>query len=123
MSASGMLRSRPKSRPTAHPGHGKRAQAFIEAFHKGDAKAVAGFWTPDGEYIDQVGQHFKGRAALEKLYQKVFAGRKGAKLAITIISLRMVGTPPHMVRSAPPQSYGNSQTAFNGPSSLCFQPL
>ena len=34
----------------------------------------------------------KGRAALEKLYQKVFAGRKGSKLAITIISLRQVGT-------------------------------
>src|SRR6266496_6574594 len=26
----------------------KTAEAFVEAFHKGDAKAVAAFWTPDG---------------------------------------------------------------------------
>jgi ABC-type Na+ efflux pump permease subunit len=28
------------------------AKAFVEAFHKGDAKAVASFWTPDGDYVD-----------------------------------------------------------------------
>src|SRR5436305_1017747 len=71
-------------------GHGKRAQAFIDAFNKGDAKAVAGFWTPEGDYIDQVGHKYKGRAALEKLYAKVFAERKGAKLTIHVASVRLV---------------------------------
>src|SRR5574341_958403 len=71
-------------------GTGKRAQAFIDAFNKGDAKAVAGFWTPDGDYTDQVGRKYKGRAALEKLYAKVFAERKGAKLTIHVGSLRAV---------------------------------
>ncbi len=71
-------------------GYGKRAQAFIAAFNKGDAKAVAGFWTPDGDYTDQVGRKFKGRVALEKLYTKVFAERKGAKLTIHVGSLRAV---------------------------------
>jgi hypothetical protein len=33
---------------------------------------------------------FKGRAAIEKLYEKVFAARKGAKLAITVTSARQV---------------------------------
>jgi hypothetical protein len=28
----------------------KTAEAFVEAFQKGDAKAVASFWTPDGDY-------------------------------------------------------------------------
>src|SRR5262249_52653247 len=28
----------------------KQAEAFIEAFNKGDAKALAAFWTPDGDY-------------------------------------------------------------------------
>jgi hypothetical protein len=32
------------------PGKGRRAQEFIAAFNKGDAKAVAGFWTATGEY-------------------------------------------------------------------------
>jgi uncharacterized protein (TIGR02246 family) len=77
---------------TDAPGKGQRAQEFIAAFNKGDAKAVAGFWTPDGDYVDQVGHQFKGRAALEKLYQKVFADNKGAKLTVTVTSLRMVGT-------------------------------
>ncbi len=31
------------------------AKAFVEAFHKGDAKALAAFWTPDGDYIDESG--------------------------------------------------------------------
>ena len=37
------------------PGKGKRAQEFIAAFNKGDAKAVAAFWTQDADYVDQVG--------------------------------------------------------------------
>jgi uncharacterized protein (TIGR02246 family) len=69
-------------------GSGKRAQAFIAAFNKGDAKAVAGFYTPTGAYIDQVGREYKGRAALEKLYTEVFAANKGAKLKIHVTSLR-----------------------------------
>ena len=47
-------------------------------------------WVPDGDYIDQVGRQFKGRAAIEKLYEKMFAARKGAKLAITVTSARQV---------------------------------
>jgi uncharacterized protein (TIGR02246 family) len=74
--------------PKEGTGYGKRAQAFIAAFNKGDAKAVAAFWTPDGDYTDQVGEKYKGRAALEKLYEKVFAERKGAKLTIHVGSIR-----------------------------------
>lgn len=71
-------------------GYGPRAQAFIAAFNKGDAKAVAAFWTPEGDYTDQAGHKYKGRAALEKLYSRVFAERKGAKLKIIVTSLRLV---------------------------------
>jgi uncharacterized protein (TIGR02246 family) len=74
------------------PGKGQRAQEFIAAFNKGDAKAVAAFWTPDADYVDQVGRQYKGRAALEKLYQKLFSENKGAKLTITVTSVKMVGT-------------------------------
>jgi uncharacterized protein (TIGR02246 family) len=71
-------------------GKGKRAQEFIAAFNKGDAKAVAGFWTPDGDYTDQLGNKYKGREALEKLYAKVFAANKGAKLSINVLSIKML---------------------------------
>jgi uncharacterized protein (TIGR02246 family) len=68
----------------------ERRGAFIEAFNKGDAKAVAAFWTPDALYVDQAGREHKGREAIEKLYEKVFAARKGAKLAIHVTSTKQV---------------------------------
>ncbi len=73
-------------------GEGKRAAAFVAAFQAGDAKAVAAFWTPDGDYVDQAGKHTKGRAAIETLYAGVFAANKGAKLAVTVTAARPVGT-------------------------------
>jgi uncharacterized protein (TIGR02246 family) len=71
------------------PAKGRRA-AFIAAFNKGDAQAVAAFWTPDATYVDQVGREYKGRTAIEQLYEKVFAARKGAKLTIHVTSTKQV---------------------------------
>jgi uncharacterized protein (TIGR02246 family) len=82
----------PAAKGNEVPGKGQRAQEFIAAFNKGDAKALAGFWTPEGDYIDQEGHQYKGRAAIEKLFEKLFAEQKGAKLTVTVTSARMVGT-------------------------------
>jgi uncharacterized protein (TIGR02246 family) len=71
-------------------GKGRRAKEFIAAFNKGDAKALAGFWTLTGDYTDMAGHKYRGRAALEKLYKKVFATRKGAKLTIIVTSTRQL---------------------------------
>ncbi|HEV2946455.1 MAG TPA: SgcJ/EcaC family oxidoreductase, partial [Gemmataceae bacterium] len=68
----------------------KNAEAFIEAFHKGDAKALAAFWTPDGEYTDQSGRVLKGRQAIEHAFQSLFAEAKDLKLRIDSDSLRFV---------------------------------
>jgi uncharacterized protein (TIGR02246 family) len=68
----------------------KNAEAFVEAFHKGDAKALAGFWTPDGDYTDETGKHLKGREAIEKAFVEMFAENKGLKLRINSDSLRFV---------------------------------
>jgi uncharacterized protein (TIGR02246 family) len=68
----------------------ERRAAFIAAFNRGDAKAVAAFWTEDATYVDQVGHEYKGRPAIEKLYEEVFAARKGAKLAIHVTDTKMV---------------------------------
>jgi uncharacterized protein (TIGR02246 family) len=45
---------------------------------------------PDATYVDQVGEEYKGRAAIEQLYEKVFAARKGAKLTIEVTSAKQV---------------------------------
>jgi uncharacterized protein (TIGR02246 family) len=73
----------PSDKDTADAAKERRA-AFITAFNRGDAKAVASFWSPDASYIDEVGDEYQGREAIEKLYERVFAARKGAKLEINV---------------------------------------
>jgi uncharacterized protein (TIGR02246 family) len=68
----------------------QRAEAFVAAFNTGDAKALAAFWTPDGDYIDQTGLSFKGREAIEGAYQGLFAAHQGLKLGVMATSVRIV---------------------------------
>jgi uncharacterized protein (TIGR02246 family) len=81
---------RPKDNPKDDAALQKSAEAFVEAFHKGDAKALAAFWVPDGDYTDQTGRHLKGRAAIEKAFKGLFAENKGLKLRIDRAALRFV---------------------------------
>jgi len=52
------------------------AKAFVDAFDKGDAKAVAAFWAEDGDYVDLNGRHLQGRSAIENSFKEVFAENK-----------------------------------------------
>src|SRR5262249_16811980 len=83
----------PKVKGKEGTGYGKRAQAFIAAFNKGDAKALAAFWTPQGGYIDQLGGEFRGRAALEKLYKEVFEGSPAPEFSSELIDVHALGSP------------------------------
>jgi uncharacterized protein (TIGR02246 family) len=66
----------------------KASADFIQAVEKGDAKAVAASWTPEGEYIGDDGTTIRGRANIEAAYKKAFAGNKKLKLEITVESIR-----------------------------------
>jgi uncharacterized protein (TIGR02246 family) len=68
----------------------KNAEAFTAAFDKGDAKAVAAFWTPNGDYVDETGRHMKGREEIEKAFTEFFSENKGLKVQIHSESLRFV---------------------------------
>lgn len=68
----------------------KTAQAFVEAFHKGDAKAVSEMWAPDGDFVDLEGRVMKGRPAIEKDFTELFKENKGLKLRIDVASVRFV---------------------------------
>jgi uncharacterized protein (TIGR02246 family) len=68
----------------------KNGEAFIEAFHKGDAAALAAFWTEDADHTDQAGNHLKGREAIQKGFETFFAENKGHKLRINSTSLRFL---------------------------------
>jgi uncharacterized protein (TIGR02246 family) len=92
--AGGMMPARaaePKAEEKAQLGKGKRAQEFIAAYNRGDAKALAAFWTEDADYIDETGREFKGRAAIQKMYENFFDHNKGMRLNIIITSTKMVG--------------------------------
>jgi uncharacterized protein (TIGR02246 family) len=80
----------PKGNATAESAIQKQAEAFVEAFHKGDAKAVAALWVADGDFIDQTGRQVKGREAIEKAFEDLFAENKGLKLHVEGLSLRFV---------------------------------
>src|SRR5262249_5644488 len=82
----------PKAKAEEVPGKGKRAKEVVAAFNKGHAQALAAFWPRAGDYVDEPGRRGRGRRALEKMDKKVSAGRKGAKLAVTVTSARLV--PP-----------------------------
>ena len=85
--------------PKPEPGKGKRAKEFIAAFERGDAKAVAAFWTETADYVDETGREYKGRPAIEKMYEKFFAGKKGLKLNIIVTGARMVGSDTALGRN------------------------
>lgn len=80
----------PKDNPAEQKAIEKRAEEFTAAFDKGDAEAVAGFWTPDGDYVDMAGETLKGRKAIAAAFSKQFEANKGGKLQIHPTSLRIV---------------------------------
>jgi uncharacterized protein (TIGR02246 family) len=59
------------------------ARKYEEAYNKGDAKTLAGFYSDDVDYIDQNGAEVKGRDAMQKLLADNFQQNPGVKLAIT----------------------------------------
>lgn len=61
---------------------------FAKVFTAGDAKAVAGQWTAEGEYLGHDGETFRGREALEKAYAELFKKSPINKLEIEVESVR-----------------------------------
>ena len=66
------------------------AKAFVDAFEKGDSKAVAAFWAEDGDYVDIDGRELQGRPAIEDAFKEFFKENKGLKLRVDVKSVRFV---------------------------------
>ncbi len=65
----------------------KSAQAFTKAFERGDAKAIAAFWTENGEYHSD-GLAVRGREAIEKMFAGHFKDHPSSKVDVMIESIR-----------------------------------
>ena len=66
----------------------KSAEKFVAAFASGDAKALASFWTEEGDYTGPSGNRLVGRAAIENAFTEFFAEQKGATLRIDVVGYR-----------------------------------
>jgi uncharacterized protein (TIGR02246 family) len=66
------------------------SRAFADAFAKGDAKAVASFWTEHGEFHDDHGTALRGRADIAKSFAEIFKEKPGGKIEVHIESLRFL---------------------------------
>ncbi len=64
--------------------------AFLKAYGQGDAKAIAAYFTVDAEYIDELGNVFHGRAAIEDSMTEFFAENPGCKLTMNVDSIRFI---------------------------------
>jgi len=69
---------------------GNDFRKYEEAYNKGDAKTLAGFYSDDVDYIDQDGAEVKGRDAMEKLLADNFQHNSGVKLAITTEEIKQL---------------------------------
>ena len=79
------------SRPADEKAIREAAQGLARAFGKGDAKAMAAFWTEEGEYVDGGDVPLRGRAALEKAYGEFFAKREELKVEAKTDAIHFIG--------------------------------
>ena len=63
---------------------------YCEAFNKGDVQAIANYWAQDAEYTSDSGTETKGRAAISAMFRKFLAEHKGAKMSLTIKSIKFL---------------------------------
>lgn len=68
------------------------AKTFVEAFNRGDAKAVAAHWKVDGDYVNEMGQRFQGRDAIQQEYETFFASNPGVEIELEIDSIKQLSS-------------------------------
>ena len=64
--------------------------SFVKAYEAGDAKAVAEHFTTDAEYVDETGNVFEGREAIEASLKDFFAESPVCRLQINADSIRTI---------------------------------
>jgi uncharacterized protein (TIGR02246 family) len=66
------------------------AETFAKAYVARDAKAIAAHFTPDAEYVDEHGNVFEGRQAIEDALTAFFAENSGYQLDVDIDTIRFL---------------------------------
>jgi uncharacterized protein (TIGR02246 family) len=66
------------------------ADAYTDAYNRGDAGAVAKLWSEKGQWISPDGKTVEGRTAIQKELEAMFVKNKGARLELLDFSVRFV---------------------------------
>jgi len=69
----------------------KSEDQLVTAFNAGKADVLAGMFLPKGELIDEEGKVYQGPQEIKELLSTFFKQFAGAKLALNVESVRMVG--------------------------------
>lgn len=65
-------------------------KSFVKAYDAGDAKTIAAHFTADAEYIDEQGNVYQGRAAIEEAMTACFAEHPGCQIEFDIETIRFI---------------------------------
>jgi uncharacterized protein (TIGR02246 family) len=69
----------------------KNDDAYVAAYNRHDAKAIAAMWSPEAVYMEpDTGEAAVGREAIEKVFAGTLADLKDAKLEIDVKSIKFV---------------------------------
>jgi uncharacterized protein (TIGR02246 family) len=64
--------------------------SYVAAYNRGDAKAVASFWSDSAEWVSPSGERFQGRRAIEQEMEDLFAESKGVKIEVVDPRVRLI---------------------------------
>jgi uncharacterized protein (TIGR02246 family) len=69
----------------------KTVAAYVQAFNKHDAKALADHWSPDAVYLNRItGEEVVGRAAIGEQFAAAFKEQPELKLDVSVESIQFV---------------------------------
>ncbi len=69
----------------------KGVEAYVAAFNKADAKALADFWSPEAVYLNRLtGEEVVGRAAIAEQFASLFKAQPGLKLDASTESIQFL---------------------------------
>jgi len=95
-----------------------RADEFVAAWDKDDAKGLAAIFAPDGDLINPFGRVVRGRAEVEKLFAEEHATfSKGTHYEIRSLQTRLLGA------DAAVQDWDVDLTGMKGPDGGAMPPL
>lgn len=89
------------------------AAAYVAAYNKADAAAVAALFAEDAEWISNEGVQTSGRAAIEGLLKSVFADSKGRTIALEIEAARKITGDVFSVRGEATVTDPDGSSAVN----------